>query len=74
MNSEDVNLLKHEEATILKSLDHENIITFKHVSSTISLLKATFKIREIGNWIFLGMELMIGGQLSELIRDRKQKE
>ena len=42
MNSEDVNLLKQEEATILKSLDHENIITFKHVSSTISMRKATF--------------------------------
>ena len=51
-------LLK-QEAEILKSLHHENIVEFKH-------------IREVGGRIFLAMELMGGGQLTELIEERKQ--
>jgi serine/threonine protein kinase len=42
-----VQLLK-QEAEILKTLNHDNIVRFKH-------------IREIGGRIFLAMELMKGG-------------
>jgi calcium/calmodulin-dependent protein kinase I len=58
LHQDDVKLLK-QEAEILKSLHHENIVEFKH-------------IREVGGRIFLAMELMGGGQLTELIEDRKQ--
>lgn len=64
-SKDDMSLLK-EEAKILKSLDHKNIVKFKHVC-----LQYLLKIRDVGGRVFLGMELLQGGRLSDLIRTRK---
>lgn len=62
MNTEEVDLLKTE-AELLRSMDHPNIVKFKHVRSCFLFIQ----IREVGGKIFLGMELLTGGMLSKLI-------
>lgn len=42
---------------MLEGLDHPNIVKFKH-------------IKELGGKIFLGMELMRGGALTRLIKEK----
>lgn len=50
-----------QEAEILSNLNHPNIVKFRH-------------IRETNNLIFIGMELIRGGTLSKLIRNKKLSE
>ena len=57
LTKESIEQLK-EEADLLQSINHTNVIKFKH-------------IREIRGKIFLGMELMRGGSLSHLIKSRQ---
>jgi len=49
-----------KEAEILSGLNHEHIVEFKH-------------IKETDTRIFLGMELVQGGQLKQLIEERQKK-
>lgn len=57
MKGNQIDLLR-KEAELLQSINHENIVKFKH-------------IREIKGKIFLGMELMKDGTLTDLIQKKK---
>jgi calcium/calmodulin-dependent protein kinase I len=68
---ESIELLRSE-ADLLHSLKHSNIVTFKHVSiETYALNLFGIQFREIKGQIFLAMELMKGGPLTDLIKQRK---
>ena len=67
LNSNDLNLIKIE-ADILKGLNHPNVVKFKHVSYSQNFIP---KIKEIGGKLFLALELLEGGRLSNLIKNRK---
>ena len=88
LHKDGVSLLR-KEAELLQTINHANIVKFKHVSTIfdplfffnfssqtcvvcINLNFFTFlKFKEIKGKIFLGMELMQGGRLSDLIKAKK---
>ena len=84
LHKDGVSLLR-KEAELLQTINHANIVKFKHVSTQLSPFQIFFadlccnkfnlftflKFKEIKGKIFLGMELMQGGRLSDLIKAKK---